>query len=74
MYYVSDIIEISSKDNFNFGTSLLGAAGMQGDGEFGSMFGFNGGEGASSISWSGLVITNQKKSCSILLFLMKFLI
>ncbi len=58
VYIEADIIEISSKDNFNFGTSLLGAAGMQGDGEFGSMFGFNGGEGASSLLGSQVLANN----------------
>jgi len=58
VYIEADIIEISNKDNFNFGTSLLGAAGMQGDGDFGSMFGFNGGEGASSLLGSQVLANN----------------
>lgn len=64
VYIEADIIEITNKDNFNFGTSLLGAAGMQGDKDFGTMFGFNGGEGASGLL-SSQVLANNANGGSI---------
>lgn len=49
VYIKVDIIEMTSRDDFNFGMSLLGAAGMQEGQPLGSIFGFNADSGASSL-------------------------
>ena len=49
VYIEADIIEITSKDNFNFGTSVFGAAGMQDGQPMGSIFGFNAADGSAGL-------------------------
>ena len=49
VYIEVDIMEITNNDNLNLGMSLLGAAGLEGDSSWGSMFGFEAGGGASAL-------------------------
>ena len=49
VYLEVDIMEITNNDNLNLGMSLLGAAGLEGDSSWGSLFGFEASGGASAL-------------------------